>query len=273
MKKMMLTCCLTAIMIFAGACGEEEETVSVVEGTVEAEEDTLRIGISPDYAPFAYEVDAREGELAIAGSDVELGKYIAEGLDLEAEFCVMEFEECLSAVQEGSVDLVLLGMLPKAGRKSMMDFTDVYYEPGKQVMLVQKADRMELSSLEALGGKTVAAQYGTLQAQLVVEQLPESYLELTDDVSGAVMKLRMGAVDAVALDQAVAEEVVKEYTELAVSAAALLWMPDGIVGGVAKDQPELLEKINEILAQVTEEKLYYGWLEDAFKRAAALPVQ
>ena len=44
----------------------------------------LLIGISPDYAPFAFETTDEEGNTICAGSDVELGKYLAEELDVQA---------------------------------------------------------------------------------------------------------------------------------------------------------------------------------------------
>lgn len=268
-------------MLMMTACGKKEEVVQTAETEVVQADNrleaivaagTIRIGVSTDYAPFAFPVQSDDG-LALAGADVELGKYIAEGLGVNAEFCEMEFEECLTAVKEGSVDLLLLGMLPNAERKTLMDFTEVYYEPGKQVLLIQKKDKPVLIDKAAFGGKAIAAQYGTLQSQLVVEQFPESYLELTDDISGALMKLRMGSVDGVALDQNVAKEAAKEYSDLAESSVILDWEPKGIVGGVVKDQPELLGRINELLAKAAEEKLYFEWLEDAHKLAASMPAK
>lgn len=91
----------------------------------------LVIGISADYAPFAFPVEEDDGAISYQGSDVELGKYIAEQLGVEAEFQEMEMEECLKAAKEGTVDLVLLGMLPEESRLAYVDFTDPYYQPGQ----------------------------------------------------------------------------------------------------------------------------------------------
>ncbi len=281
--KRLLVCCLVGLLSVMGGCQKKEDETNIEpvmereelssENRLELIEESGRIviGISPDYAPFAFSVDHGDGTTSIAGADVELGRYIAEGLGAEPVFCEMEFEECLDAVEEGKVDMVLLGMLPKAERRNGMDFTDAYYEPGKQVVMVQKSRKMEFSDLESLKEKTIAAQYGTLQSQLIAEQLPESYMELSDDIAGAILKLRMGAVDGVVVDLAVAEELVKEYTDVTVSSVSLEWVSEGIVGGVVKDQPRLLARINELLSLMEEEKLYFGWLDDAHKLAASLP--
>ena len=105
---------------------------------------------------------------------------------------------------------------------------------------------------------------------MITEQLPESYMQLSDDVAGAVLKLRMGAVDGIVVDQAVAEELVKQYTDITVSSLSLEWVSEGIVAGVVKEQPQLLAKINELLLGVQKEKLYYEWLDGAHKQAASL---
>lgn len=272
--------------MLAPGCGQAVE--EVVEETQEAREqriltqaanrleavqelERIVIGISADYAPFAFETDpSEEGALPYAGADIELGKYIAQELGVEPEFREMEFEECLEAAGNGEVDMVLLGMLPKQERKKQVDFTDVYYKPGKQMLVVKKNQKEKLASLNAFAGKTVAAQYGTLQAQLVIEQLPESYMELADSVSGTVLMLRLGQADAAVLDEELAEEAVKEYTELAVSGAELAYTPEGIVGGVVKGEEELLAEVNKIIEKVTEEKLYLNWLDEAYGLAESL---
>lgn len=282
-RKNIIMFCMTGVMALSmWGCAEEpsaeeiseerEEVRSTAENRLEAVQELGRIsiGISPDYAPFAFPVQTEEeGALPYAGSDIALGNYIAEQLGAEAEFCEMEFEKCLEAVKDGSVDLVLLGMLPKPERRADMDFTDVYYKPGKQVILVKKAQKEKYTDLESFEGKTVAAQYGTLQAQLVAEQLPGTYMELADNVSGAVLMLRMGTADGVALDEEVAETVLQEHEDLAVSSAELSYTPEGVVGGVVKGETELLEKINGILSDVTENGLYFKWLEEATEQAKA----
>ena len=68
-----------------------------------------------------------------------------------------------------------------------------------------------------------------------------------------------------------AEDVIEEYTELVISKAALSYTPAepvGVVGGVVKDETELLLKVNEILQKVSDEKLYFDWLDAANKQAA-----
>ena len=242
----------------------------------------LLIGISPDYAPFAFMEDSKDttktsaadntaqtdDTSTCAGSDVQLGEYIAEQLGVEPLFVEMEFDDCLKAAKEGTVDLVLLGMLPKDDRKASVDFTEEYYKPGKQVLLVTEEKQKKYKDLDAFTGKTVVAQYGTLQAQLVMEQMPETYMTLIDVVSDGIEMLRSGKADAVALDEAVAEDLMKEDDDLALSALELEYEAAGVVGGVVKDQKVFLDAVNKAIEEVKVQKLYYNWLAEATHQAA-----
>ena len=254
----------------------------------------LLIGISPDYAPFAFtedskdttkisatdkETDTTKTSVAdntaqtdetstCAGSDVQLGEYIAKQLGVEPLFVEMEFDDCLKAAKEGTVDLVLLGMLPKNDRKASVDFTEEYYKPGKQVLLVTEEKQKKYKDLDAFTGKTVVAQYGTLQAQLVMEQMPETYMTLIDVVSDGIEMLRSGKADAVALDEAVAEDLMKEDDDLALSALELEYeaagVVGGVVGGVVKDQKVFLDAVNKAIEEVKVQ----NWLAEATHQAA-----
>lgn len=229
----------------------------------------LVIGISADYAPFAFPVEEDDGAMGYQGSDVELGKYIAEQLGVEAEFQEMEMEECLKAAKEGTVDLVLLGMLPEESRLAYVDFTDPYYQPGRQVFLVKKAQRNEYKELEDFAGATVAAQYGTLQAQLVTEQLSKSYMELVDTISEGIEMVNTGRADALALDAQVTDDILDEYSSLALAAAEMEYEQEGVVGGVVEREPELLEAVNQVIDEVVEDGLYLGWMDTAIRMAVS----
>ena len=256
----------------------------------------LLIGISPDYAPFAFMEDSKDTDTvktsaadkntdttktsvtddtaqendtrSCAGSDVQLGEYIAEQLGVEPLFVEMEFDECLKAAKEGTVDLVLLGMLPEEERKTSVDFTEEYYKPGKQVLLVTEENQKKYKDLASFTGKTVVAQYGTLQAQLVMEQMPETYMTLVDVVSDGMEMLRSGKADAVALDEAVAEDLLKEDDDLALSDLELEYEATGVVGGVVKGQKAFLDEVNKAIKEVKAQKLYYNWLAEATHQAA-----
>lgn len=279
MNKIIFVLLSLGAALFMSACSRSADGIGAAETRIfdksgnrlEAvrEAGKLVIGISADYAPFAFPVEEDDGGISYQGSDVELGKYIAEQLGVEAEFQEMEMEECLKAAKEGTVDLVLLGMLPEESRLAYVDFTDPYYQPGRQVFLVKKAQRNEYKELEDFAGATVAAQYGTLQAQLVTEQLSKSYMELVDTISEGIEMVNTGRADALALDAQVTDDILDEYSSLALAAAEMEYEQEGVVGGVVEREPELLEAVNQVIDEVVEDGLYLGWMDTAIRMAVS----
>lgn len=279
MNKIIFVLLSLGAALFMSACSRSADGIGAAETRIfdksgnrlEAvrEAGKLVIGISADYAPFAFPVEEDDGAISYQGSDVELGKYIAEQLGVEAEFQEMEMEECLKAAKEGTVDLVLLGMLPEESRLAYVDFTDPYYQPGRQVFLVKKAQRNEYKELEDFAGATVAAQYGTLQAQLVTEQLSKSYMELVDTISEGIEMVNTGRADALALDAQVTDDILDEYSSLALAAAEMEYEQEGVVGGVVEREPELLEAVNQVIDEVVEDGLYLGWMDTAIRMAVS----
>lgn len=282
---------ICGIMIFGtSACGTEkaaaEDRTAALDGETEAgeaEEPEKRFGLesiketgklivctSPDYAPFEFEDLSREGTDRYVGADMALARYLAEYLDAELEIKAMEFEECLEAVSRKEADLGLMGMLPEADRLALVDFTDVYYNEGSQSLLVLKDRVEEFPNMEAFAGMTVAAQNGTLQAQLVVEQLPETYMEVVSSVESGLPMLRNKMVDGIAVPTVTAEKLIRENTDLAAAPEKFEYSSPGLVGCVSPDEPELKKELNDAIAEVIDTGIYYEWMDEAYKLAAYL---
>lgn len=256
------------------AASQAEEEVADYSGMNRLEQILAKkkivLGTSPDYAPYEFEDTTKTGQEAYVGADIALADYIAWELGVELEISAMDFDACLEAVQDGTVDFCLLGMLPTTRRGALVDFTDPYYEEGTQCIVVSQDQVEELDDLEAFEGKTLAAQGGTLQAQLVIEQLLDSDIEVVSNTRQGVQLLKSGQADGLVVSSVVAKRLVAENNNLAVCDAALEYTPtEGLVGGVLKEEPELSERLNEIIAKVVDNGYYFEWLEEAYEQAIA----
>lgn len=217
------------------------------------------IGTSPDYAP--YEFPGPDGKPV--GADMELAQHIADQLGVALVIEELDFDGVLAAIATGKIDLALAGIDPTEERKGSMDFSDVYYNESNQVLLIQKADLETYGSLAGLAGKTVAAQNGTVQETMVKEYLKDSKLELITKVPDGVMMLLSKKVDAMALPNVVAEQYVSNYPDLVIAPEKFPYNSIGIAAALTKDKPELLAAVNEIIKEVVEQQLFYGWMEEA----------
>lgn len=248
-----------------GETAAETETAAPLTGRLAAikEAGVLKVATSPDYPPYEFEDLSKSGQDKYVGADMELARYIADKLGVRLEINAMAFDACLAAVSEGRVDLTICGMVPKDERKTAMDFTNVYYNDGGQVIVALKEQADQYQSLADFAGKKVAAQNGTLQYDLVKEQLPDSQCELITAIPDGIMMLKTGKVDAIALASVSADNYVANYPELVICEPAFEYNSLGVVAGVVKNEPQLLDALNEIIDEVIESQVYYQWIEEA----------
>lgn len=233
----------------------------------------ITMATSPDFAPFEFE-DISSGEKKIVGSDIELGKYIAEKLGVELVIEPMDFAACEAAVSTGAVDMSISGYSPTPERAENMGMTHTYqYEEGdgkSQGLLVKKDRAEELSTKEAFAGKKIAAQNGALQQGLVKEQLPDAAMETIKNVNDGVMMLETGKIDALAVATSVGEQYLKNHPDLVMSDFYFTQEDTGNVILIPKEDQDLIDAINPIMDEIEEKGLYVQWYQDALKLAESL---
>src|SRR5699024_8068936 len=92
---------------FLAACGGEEEATEKTEDEATAwdaivEEGTLTVATSGTLYPTSFR---EEGTDELTGFEVEVVREMAERLELEVEFTELGFDEMLTSVQTGQVDM------------------------------------------------------------------------------------------------------------------------------------------------------------------------
>lgn len=228
---------------------------------------------SPDFAPYEFENISGAGK-EYAGSDIELAKYIAEKIGVELEIQAMDFAACQAAVTTGAVDMSLAGYSATPEREESMGLSHPYSEEeddGKsQGILVKKERAEELSTAEAFSGKTIAAQNGALQQNLLSEQLPEANMETIINVNDAVMMLTTDKVDGIAIATSVGEQYMANYPDLVMSDFYFEMESAGSVVAVPKGEDELLAVVNEAVDEAMEKGLYKQWYDESLELAKSL---
>ena len=233
----------------------------------------ITMATSPDFAPYEFE-DVSSGETTYAGADIELGKYIAEKLGVELQIEAMDFNACQGAVSMGSVDMSISGFAYTEERAENMGISDGYNisdEGQGIIVLKERAD--ELSNAEAFSGLTLAVQNASLQQQLRNEQLPDSKEEIVTSLNDGVMMLITGKIDGLICAVPTAEQYCVNYPELAVSEWKFDYQSQGTRILVPKGEDELLEAINEIIAEVNESGIYQEWVDEGIELATSLGLE
>lgn len=229
---------------------------------------------SPDFAPLEFE-DISSGTAEYAGADIELGRYIAEQLGVELKIEAMDFNSVQAAMSTGSADIAISGFAYTEDRAESMELSDYFNkdEDDGQGLLVMKETADSFQEAADFDGKTVAAQNGALQYNLVQDQLPGAKIEPISGLNDAIMMLKTGKVDAVAVSGDNGKMFAENYDDIVMSEFYFDYSAEGNVLAVPKGETELMDAINEILADVNEQGLYSQWLADAKELAASLGLE
>ncbi len=213
----------------------------------------LVIGTSADFPPYEFHKEI-DGVDTIVGFDIAIGEAIAEELGVEVEIKDMDFDGLLAALSAGTVDVVMAGMNPTPEREESVDFTDIYYY-AEQTVLIRAEDADKYTTADSLDGLKVAAQKGTIQEDLVKEQIEGAEIVALAKIPDLVLQLKSGKVEAIAVESAVAESYAKANSDLVVGSFQFE-VPEeekGAAIAVKKNSDELIEKLNEILAKLIKE--------------------
>lgn len=284
-KFVVILLAISTIFVFA-SCGNKQETVANGDNSSNQgksrldtilETGKITMATSPDFAPNEFIDLTKTGQESYVGSDIELGKYIANKLGVELVIEAMDFSACQAAVSSGSVDMAISAFAWKEDRAESMGLSDFYNmedSDGKsQGILVLKENADKYKTAADFSGKVVAAQNGALQSELVVSQLPEDVkLESITSLNDAVLMLITGKIDALAVASDNGEAFAKNYDEITMSDFYFDYTSQGNVVAVKKGEDELLNKINEIIAEVNKNALYPQWKADAISLANKLGI-
>jgi len=233
----------------------------------------ITLATSPDYAPYEFIDPTKTGPDMYVGADLALGRYIAEALGVELVIEAMDFSAVQGAVTTGKVDVAISGFAYTNERAESMGlsiFFNFDRDENQQGLLVRKEGIDNYATLEDFAGKKVAAQNASLQLNLLTEYIPDAKVELITNLNDAIMMLITGKVDAVGVSKDNGVAFAANYSEIVMSNVYYERQDEGNVLAVTKGEDDLLEKLNEILAEVNELGLYETWKEEAVALAGSL---
>ena len=262
MKK-FLALVLAALMVFAFvACNgtgkdnngasdasNASNTSNTSDTSDTTEKATLVMATNAAFPPYEF----KEGD-SFAGIDVEIAGKIAEKLGMTLEIKDVEFGSIVGGVQTGKFDMGMAGMTVTDERLKSVNFSDSY-ATGIQVVIV-KADSAikSLDDLKGDGSMKFGVQQdttGDIYASDTVENGGYGKDNVVRYKTGAdaVQALKTGKVDAVIIDNEPAKSFVSANEGLSILDGS--WVEENYAIAIAKENTELLEKVNNALKELT----------------------
>lgn len=201
---------------------------------------TLTMATNAYFPPYEY----YDGD-DIVGIDVEIAQAIADKLDMKLKVEDMEFDSIITAVTAGKADIGLAGMTVTEDRLKSINFSDSYAK-GVQVVIVKEGS--DIQSIDDLAGKKIGVQLATTGDIYATDDFGSECVEQYNKGNDAVMALVSGKVDAVIIDNEPAKSFVAANSGLVILETE--YVTEDYAACIAKDNTELLEKVNNALAEL-----------------------
>ena len=201
---------------------------------------TLVIATEGNWSPWTYHDESGE----LVGLDVEIGKLIAEGLGVTAEFQETDWDSILAGVDSGRFDIACNGVGYTETRAEKYSFSTPYVYTHK--VLVVASDNEDIKTIEDLKGRTTANSPSSTYAQLAEDQ--GATVTYVSTLGETIELLRYGRVDATINAQVSIEDYLKQHPDANIKIVQVL--PGDPVAHPVRKAPEtdsLVAAIDEIL--------------------------
>ena len=244
------------MLAFMGCGGEKKADVPAQKAVSKT---VLHVGTNANYPPFEYYQKASK---AFIGFDVELMQGVAREMGYsKVEFVDMEFNKLLPSLKEGKVDVVISCLTVTDDRKKEVDFTQPYLVSAN--VAVGSTDA-KTRSTGAMKGKRIAVETGSIHVKQA-----RQYSDTVVECGGAeeALKLIMDKrADFAIMDNYTARFFITHFYNGKLSIMAELQDDtDTRVGiAIAKDNKELMEKLNTGLRKYREDAAYYQMKNNYF---------
>lgn len=219
----------------------------------------LIAGVKTDVLLFGY-LNPRTNR--IEGFDVEIAREIARAIFGDPD--KIELKEVTSAaripaLKEGIVDIVVATMTITKARLEEIDFSDVYYEAGQQ-LLVPKGS--PIKSIQDTAGKRVCAAKGSTSEANITKFQPQAQVVQADKYTDCLLAVQQGRADAISTDDVILMGLAEQDPNMQIVGEKFTQEPYGI--GIAKGRPEFVQFVNGVLAQIKQSgrwaEIYKQWL-------------
>jgi len=210
MKKLFTAALLLVSVITFSACNGSTPEVAPIEAKTQlqkiVERGTLVLGTSGNMTPMTRSIN--DGKDAV-GFDIDLAKTLATTMGVELEIKILPFDQLISAVDNGEVDIVISNMTITPQRNTQAAFVGPYLTSGK-CLVTKEADLATAGKKEELNkaGLKIAVIKGTTSETFVKLGMPNVEAVAVTTQNQAVELIRESQVSALLTDYPICKSII-----------------------------------------------------------------
>ncbi|MBX5327205.1 MAG: substrate-binding periplasmic protein [Candidatus Bathyarchaeia archaeon] len=215
----------------------------------------IRVGTEPGWPPYEF---LNETTNEIIGFEVELMEMIADKLNLTVDWRDTAFDDIITSVQSGKLDLGVSGFSVTPERLEVVQFTMHHsITEGQIIMNKTRRDNKGITMLTSLENLTalnlhVGVQVGTTQESELLDTIPSGLVHSYSDYVDALTAMKTGLIDCVYAETPITSNWILEAEQQGEPPLVVIFRrPYWPVAFVAhKDAHILVAKINGALAEI-----------------------
>ncbi len=200
------------LVAFALVTGATQLFADTQESTLAAitQKGELILGTSANMAPMTY--TREDGK--VVGFDIDIARLMADGMGVKLNIKTMPFDQLLTALEKGEVDVVVSNITMNPKRNLRVAFVGPYLTSGKCVV----SKREDLAATQE--GRDInvpetrfAALKGSTSAEFVEVLFPKASLTLFEDHDAAVKAILADQVGGLLTDYPICLSILKRYPD------------------------------------------------------------
>ncbi|KQQ57875.1 MULTISPECIES: transporter substrate-binding domain-containing protein [Pseudomonas] len=205
------------------------------------ERGTLRVAVPQDFPPFG----SVGPDMQPRGLDIDTAKLIADQLKVKLQLTPVNSTNRIPYLTTGKVDLVISSLGKNAEREQVIDFSSAY---APFYLAVFGPPEAPIATLDDLKGKTISVTRGAIEDIELSKVAPEGLtIKRFEDNNSTIAAYLAGQTDLIASGNVVMVAI-SEKNPKRIPAMKLKLKDSPVYVGINKQQPELLAKVNEIIA-------------------------
>lgn len=233
------------------ACGDSSTDQAETSRWDEIQESgTLTVGTAGTLYPASFRAEESD---ELTGFDVELMKEIGQRLDLEVQFKEMAFDNMLTSVQNGQVDVAANDISVTEDRKEKFAFSTPYkYTYGTAI--VRKSDLSGIDSLEDLKGKRAAGEATTVFMEVARQYGADEVIYDNATNDQYLRDVSTGRTDVILNDYYLQTLALAFFPEFDIAIHPnIAYNPQEVAFLMEKENDELQQNIDRVLAEMLED--------------------